>query len=148
MLADNAWLHVLDNAHYAIHHGVCKIVSYNFLDEAFFYHCVVDGVGGSCTVGDDKSPRTQIHAAVIADDYYENVGEIMTVYLTKNWLAGGRRRLTVVIGTENIACGSKHVSVATVARIIIFLAIAGDDVHCLLLRLYMMRKGKKLATLF
>lgn len=148
MLADNAWLHVFYNAHHAVHHGICKIVSYNFFDEAFFYYCVGDGIGGSSAVGDDKSPRTQIHTAVIADDDNKNVREIMTVYLTKNWLASSRRRLTVVIGTENIACGSKHVSVATVACIIILFAIAGNDGHCLLLRLYVMRKSKKLATFF
>lgn len=140
VLTYDTWLHVFYNMHNPIHHWVCKLVCDGFFNQPFLYLSMVNGIGGGSTISYNKTARTEVNSTIIAYHDNQNVCKTMTVYLSEYRFACRRRRLTIVVCPKVVTFCSKNIGIATMTRIIIFLAVGGNYVHCLLHCFYMMRK--------
>ena len=146
-LADDAWLHLLDDSHHLVHQRVGERVGDDFLYLARFNLCVGNGVGSGLAIGDDKSAGAQIHAPVVAHHDDEDIGEFVGVDLSEYGLAGCAGGLAIVVGTEVGTLRAEHIGVADMAGVVIFLAIAGQKVLDLVDCRHMMNEGEELTPL-
>ena len=89
-LTYNAWLHVFHYPHNSIHHWICKLVSDGFFNQSFLYHCMFYCVSGSRAIRNNKATSAKVHSAIISNNTNKYIGQVVTVYLPKYWLARSR----------------------------------------------------------
>ena len=147
-LADDAGLHIFDDAHHIIHHHIGEAVGNFLLDEPFLLHSMVDGIGCRLAVGHDESAGAQQDTAKIADDHHEDIGEFPAVDLSQDRLAGSAARFAVIVGSELVAFMSQHISPADVSCVEVFLAVLGHNLFHLVNTLHVVGKGEEFTTLF
>ena len=87
-LTDDARIHLLDNAHDVVHHGVGESVGHYLFYLTRLYLTVGEGVGRCFSIGDDESAGAKVHASVVAHDDDETIRQFCGVDLAENRLAG------------------------------------------------------------
>lgn len=146
VLSEYARLHVFDDAHDAIHHGVGELVGDGLFNQSLLDDGIVEGCSGCLAVGDDETAGAEVDASIIAHHDDEDVGEATADYLPEDGLAGCGRGLAVVVGAEDAALGAEPVGVAAVARVVVLLAVVRHYCGSLVGCVDMMGKGEKLAA--
>jgi len=146
-LADDTWLHLLDDAHHLVHHRAGERISDDFLYLARLDLCMGDGIGSGLAIGNDESAGTEVHTPIIAHDYNQDVGKFVGVDLSEYGLTGCAGGLAIVVGTEIGTLRAEHIGVADMAGIVVFLAVAGQKVLDFIDRRHMMSEGEELTPL-
>ena len=106
-----------------------------------------DGFCGCSFVGLDESAGAEFDSAEIADNKDEDVGQFVAVDLSEDGLPSSSAGLSVVIGSEGEAQMAKHIGVANVAGIVVFLLVFLKDAFYLLNVRNRKSEGKELASL-
>lgn len=86
-LAEDAGLHVLNNAHDVVHLWIGERKDYLLLHLTGLDGGMGNGVDGCLAVGNDESAGAEVYAAIVAHDDDEYVGELVGIDLSEDGLA-------------------------------------------------------------
>lgn len=106
-----------------------------------------DGFCGCGLVGLDEPAGAKFDSAEIADNKDEDVGQFVAVDLSEDGFPCSSAGLAVVVGSEGEALMAKHIGVANVAGIVVFLLVFFKDVFYFLNVRNRKSEGKELASL-
>ena len=90
----------------------------------------------------------ELHAAKVADDKDNDVGQFVGVNLPEDRFAGCAARFAVVVGAERLALGTNHIGPADVAGVVVLPLVLLHQRHRLLDRADRMRKSEELTPEF
>ena len=138
---------LLDDAHDLVHQQVLEGDFYAGIHRLLYNLSGSYGLGSGGFVSLYESARAQFHAAEVADHDDEDVGQLVGVYLSEDGLACRAGGFAVIICPELLPLMAKHIGIAYMARIKVFLCVL---IHKLLDLIYGRNRkseGKELASL-
>ena len=146
-LGDDGGFLFLDDTHDLVHQGVLEgdgdLLVHRLLNDGGSS----DGLGCCGLVGLDETAGTELDTSEIADYDDENICQLVGVDLPEDWLSCGSAGLAIVVGTENKPLMPKHIGIADVTGVVVFLGVGIHQLLHLLDRRNRKSEGKKLASL-
>ena len=148
LLFHDTRIHLLHDTHHLVHHRIREMILHNLLHLSGDDLRMINGISGRCLISHNQSAGTQVHTPVITHNDNQDIRKLIRVDLSQDGFSCRATEFAIVVSPELQPVGPKHVGIAHMTGIKVFLPVLSDDLLDLRNIGYRMCKSEELTTLF